>query len=187
MGNIICYPVPETQSERLDPFHNPKRYIKIRIVACHRLHPLLARVLVYPNHSIGRPTVWLGTLSALWSDGSCPSPPQSVGGSVPNDALWTDPTRRLAEAGRSIPASVTRRSLEISRFCFENPCRAMRLTPSPPGDGKIKTVRARPSASFFILPRVPGLASNACGTGSRNGSGKFPGEDKASQVPRQAD
>ena len=26
------------------------------------------------------------------------SPPQSVGGSVSNGALWTDPTRRLAEA-----------------------------------------------------------------------------------------
>ena len=26
-------------------------------------------------------------------------PPQSAGGSVPNGALWTDPTRRLADVG----------------------------------------------------------------------------------------
>ena len=54
--------------------------------------------------------------------------------------------------------------LRESPNCFEGRLAAlMRFSSSPPGYGKTTTVRARPSVSFAVLPRLPGLTKNARG------------------------
>ena len=96
-----------------------------------------------------------------WTPLPFTSPDTSGGKARPCEAIRTYPIAKQHLSGDTqvrVPSHVAEESLRRPNWpAF------VRFSSSPPGVGKSKTVRARPSASFFDLPRLPGLTKNVRG------------------------
>ena len=85
-------------------------------------------------------------------------------------------------AARHIRATVTlfpTSSLLKRRLASNLPCAACGFDVKSPGSGKTATVRARPSASFAVLPRVPRLTEKTQRWKVRSKPSKFGGARRA--------